>query len=54
MALVRNVAPRDMESLQDHRETMEAFPELKLKVLELRGQYEEVVSELVKFERGTK
>jgi hypothetical protein len=33
---------------------MEAFPELKLKALEIRGKYEEAVAELVKFERGTK
>ncbi len=54
MALVHNLAPRDMETLQDHRETMEAFPELKLKALEIRGKYEEAVAELVKYERGTK
>lgn len=54
MKLVHNLAPRDMETLQDHRETMEAFPELKLKALELRGQYETVISELTKFERGSK
>jgi hypothetical protein len=43
-----------METLQDHRETMEAFPELKLKVLDLRGRYEGAVAELVKYERGDK
>lgn len=26
MKIVHNLAPRDMETLQDHRETMEAFP----------------------------
>lgn len=46
--LVHNLAPRDLETLQDHRETMEALPELKIKVLELRAQYEETVSELEK------
>lgn len=46
MRLVHNLAPRDMETLQDHRETMEAFPELKMKALELRLQYEEAVAEL--------
>lgn len=46
MRLVHNLAPRDMETLQDHREAMESFPDLKLKVLEIRSQYEEVVSEL--------
>ncbi len=47
--IAHNLAPRDMETLQDHRETMEAFPDLKLKNLDLREQYEEVVSELEKF-----
>lgn len=46
MHLVHNLAPRDMETLQDHRETMEAFPDLKLKALDLRMQYEEVAAEL--------
>lgn len=54
MKLVHNLAPRDMETLQDHRETMEAFPDLKLKTLDIRGQYEDAVSELTKFERGAK
>lgn len=49
MRLVHNVAPRDLETLQDHRETMEAFPDLKLKALEYREQYEEAVSELQKY-----
>lgn len=53
MKLVHNLAPRDMETLQDHRETMEAFPDLKLKALELRRTYEETVAELLKFERGS-
>lgn len=51
MKIAHNLAPRDMETLQDHRETMEAFPELKLENLELREQYEEVVAELEKFEK---
>lgn len=46
MHLVRNLAPRDMESLQEHREGMEEFPDLKLKSLELRLQYEATVAEL--------
>lgn len=46
MHLVHNLAPRDMETLQDHRETMEAFPDLKLKTLDIRTQYEEVAAEL--------
>lgn len=54
MKLVHNLAPRDMETLQDHRETMEAFPDLKLKALELRAQFEMAVAELQKYERGLK
>lgn len=49
MRLVRNLAPRDLETLQDHREAMEAFPDLKLKALEYREQYEETIAELQKF-----
>lgn len=49
MRIVRNLAPRDMETIQDHRETMEAFPELKMKELDLRMQYEESIAELEKF-----
>lgn len=48
MRLVHNLAPRDMETITDHRETMEAFPNLKMNELDLRQQYEEVVSELEK------
>ena len=48
MRLVHNLAPRDMETITDHRETMEAFPNLKMNELDLRLQYEEVVSELEK------
>lgn len=51
MGLVHNIVPRDMESLQDHRETMEAFPELRLKALELRLAYEGAISEFEKFDR---
>jgi outer membrane protein TolC len=49
MKLVHNIAPRDMESLQDHRETMEALPELELKLLDLRLQFEKAISELQKY-----
>ena len=49
MKLVHNIAPRDMESLQDHRETMEALPDLKLKALDLRREYEQAVSSLEKY-----
>jgi outer membrane protein TolC len=49
MRLVHNLAPRDMESLQDHREAMESFPDLKLKALDLRERFEETVAELSSF-----
>ena len=49
MRLVHNLAPRDMETLQDHRETMEAFPELKIKNLDLRMEYEQTISILEKY-----
>lgn len=52
MKLVHNIAPRDMESLQDHRETMEAFPELKMKALDLRMEYEQAISVLEKYGEG--
>lgn len=52
MRLIHNLAPRDMETLQDHREAMEAFPELKLKALEYREQYEEAIAELQKYARN--
>ena len=49
MKIVHNLAPRDMETLQDHRETMEAFPDLKIKALDLRMQYEEAIANLEKY-----
>jgi hypothetical protein len=49
MKIVHNLAPRDMETIQDHRETMEAFPNLKMAELELRMQYEETIAELEKY-----
>lgn len=52
MRLVHNLAPRDMETLQDHREAMESLPDLKLKALEIREQYEDAVVELDKFASG--
>ncbi len=54
MKLVHNLAPRDMETLQDHRETIEAFPDLKLKGLELRLRYEGAIAELSKYGREQK
>lgn len=52
MRRVHNLAPRDMEILQDHRETMEAIPDLKLKLLDLRLEYERSVSSLEKYVPG--
>lgn len=49
MKVVHNLAPRDMETIQDHRETMEAFPDLKATEIELRMQYEESIAELEKY-----
>lgn len=49
MKLVHNIALRDMETLMDHRETMEALPELKLKALDVRGEYEQSIAELEKY-----
>ncbi len=54
MRLIRNLAPRDMESLQDHREGMEVFPDLKLKALDLRLQYETTIAELQNYVAGAK
>lgn len=53
MKLVQNLAPRDLETLQDHREAMEAFPDLKLKAVDLRVEFEKTVFELEKYNRGT-
>lgn len=50
MKLIHNLSPRDMETLQDHRETLEAFPALKIMALELRGRYEAAVAEALKYE----
>jgi len=47
--LVHNLAPRDMETLEDHREAMEALPDLKMKALDLRFEYEEVLASLEKY-----
>lgn len=49
--LVRNLAPRDMDTLQDHRETLEAFSDLKMKILDLRIDYETTVANLEKYAR---
>lgn len=44
--LLHNFTYRDMATLVDHRETLDALPELKIKSLNLRIKYEETVSEL--------
>ncbi len=49
MKIVLNLAPRDMDTIQDHRETMEALPELRRRELDLRMQYEESIIELEKY-----
>ncbi len=49
MKLVHNLTPRDMETIQDYRETMEAFPDIKLKSLDLRMDYELAISSLEKY-----
>ena len=49
MKLVHNIVPRDLETLQDHRETMEAYPELKLKAIDLRLEFEKSVADLEKY-----
>ncbi len=54
MKIAHNIVPRDMETLQDHRETMEAFPELKLRALEIRIDFENAVSALEKYSNVTK
>jgi outer membrane protein TolC len=50
--IVHNLAPRDVETLQDHRDTMEAFPELKMTELNLRLEYERAISELEQYIRN--
>jgi outer membrane protein TolC len=49
MKIVHNIAPRDMNSLQDHRETMEAFTDLRLQVLSLRARYEQIAAQLLQY-----
>ncbi len=49
MKIARNLSPRDMETLQDRRETTEAFPDLKIKALELRIDYEKAIADLEKY-----
>ncbi len=49
LKLVQNIVPRDMETLQDHRETSEAYPDLKMKALNFRIEYEKSVADLEKY-----
>lgn len=49
MRLVRNLVPRDLETLQSHRETLEALPDLKMKAVDFRIDYEKSVAELGKY-----
>ena len=49
MKVMNNLAPRDMQTLEAHLATMNALPELKMKSLELRMQYEEAVAGLNKY-----
>lgn len=53
MKIVLNLAPRDMDTIQDHRETMEALPELKMKEIDLRMQYEQSIIELEKYQANS-
>jgi outer membrane protein TolC len=49
MKLAHSVAPTDMESLNEHRESMQSYVELQLAALNLRIDYEKAVSELESF-----
>lgn len=52
MKIVNNIAPRDINSLNDHRETMEAMVNLKLETLSLRSSYEKIVSVFLLYSAG--
>jgi outer membrane protein TolC len=54
LSMIRNLTPRDISTLQEYRETTEAFPDLKLKALEIRTKYEETLSEILKYDRVIK
>lgn len=47
--IIRTLAARDMETIENRRETMEVLPELKMLEIDLRMQYEESISELEMF-----
>lgn len=50
MTIARNLSPRDMETLQDHRDTMDVFPDLKMKLLDIRWEYESTLSDIEKYQ----
>jgi len=47
---IRNIAPRDLETLQDYRKTHEAFPDLKIKALEIRVDLERAIAKLKQYD----
>lgn len=49
MKVMNNLAPRDMQTLKAHLETMDALPELRMKSLDLRMKYEEAIAGLNKY-----
>lgn len=50
--LVHSISLRDMAALQDHRESLEAPIDIKLKVLDYRQNFEDSIFELRKVEAG--
>lgn len=54
LSVIRNLAPRDIPTLQEYRETTENFPDLKLEALTVRTKYEETLSEILKYQRGVR
>lgn len=54
LAIIRNLTPRDIPTLQEYRETTENFPDLKLEELRIKTQYEEVASAILQYQRGIK
>lgn len=54
MKLAHSASPTDMESLNEHRESMQSYVELKLAALNLRVDYEKAISELEALEGGRK
>jgi outer membrane protein TolC len=52
--LFRNVAPRDLSSLQEHLETMISVPDISLQILSLKTKYEQAVASLAKYSTSEK